>query len=152
MITVRKAIKSDIDTLYDLIVGIAKFHNQEEFVITDKDEMLSSGFGDNPRFGTLIAEFDNKVAGYLSYTWNYSIWSGAEYMNLDDLFVWESYRSHKVGFNLMEKAKEICIEKNITLIRWEVERDNQKAIDFYNRIGATMKEKGIFRWNLKTHN
>ena len=136
MIKIRKANNSDIDTLYELIIGIAKFHNQEKFVITNKNEMLSSGFGDNPRFGALIAEFNNKVAGYLSYTWNYSIWNGCDYMNLDDLFVLESYRSLKIGFHLMEKAKEICDEKSINLIRWEVEKDNQKAIKFYNRIGS----------------
>ncbi|WP_109831387.1 GNAT family N-acetyltransferase [Reichenbachiella versicolor] len=148
MISIREATKDDVDILYDLIIGIARFHDQEEFVNTNKQEMRNAGFNENPKFGALIAEVNNKVAGYLSYTWNYSIWNGTEYMNLDDLFVWEEYRSHKVGFNLMVKAKEICLEKNINLIRWEVESNNQKAIDFYNRVGATMKEKGIFRWDL----
>ncbi|WP_196896042.1 GNAT family N-acetyltransferase [Aureivirga marina] len=147
MIKIRKATKKDVETLYNLIIEIAKYHNQEEFIITDTNKMLNAGFGDYPRFGALLAEYDNKVVGYLSYTWNYSIWGGSEYMNLDDLFVLKDYRSHKVGFYLMEKAKEICIEKNINLICWEVESDNQKAIDFYNRIGATMKEKGLFKWN-----
>ncbi|MBL6446386.1 GNAT family N-acetyltransferase [Fulvivirga sp. 29W222] len=147
MIKIREATKGDVDILYNMIMGIAKFHDHEEFVITDKQKMLSAGFNENPKFGALIAEFNDEVAGYLSYTWNYSIWNGSEYMNLDDLFVWEEYRKHKVGLNLMQRAKEICSDKAINMIRWEVETDNIKAIDFYNRLGVTMKEKGLFRWD-----
>lgn len=150
MIKIRNATKNDIDTLFDLILGIAKFHNQEKYVITNKQEMLNSGFSDNPKFGAIIAEFNGQIAGYLSYTWNYSIWNGCEYMNLDDLFVWKEFRGQKVGLQLMERAKVVCNKKKISLIRWEVEKGNVKAIEFYNRLGAKMTEKGIFRWNLKS--
>jgi len=150
MITTRDATKNDIDTLFDLIWGLAKFHNQEKYVLTNKEEMLNSGFNNEPKFGAIIADFNSKVAGYLSYTWNYSIWNGCEFMNLDDLFVWEEFRGQKVGLMLMEHAKNICKEKNISLIRWEVEKDNIKAIEFYNRLGAKITEKGIFRWHLNT--
>ena len=149
MIKIRKATKNDIGILYDLILGIAKFHNQEEYVVTNKQEMLYSGFSGNPKFGALIAELHSEIAGYLSYTWNYSIWNGCEYMNLDDLFVWSQFRGQRVGLQLIQSAKKICIEKNISLIRWEVEKDNEKAIEFYNRLGAKMTQKGIFRWDFK---
>lgn len=152
MIKTRNATKHDIDTLFDLILGIAKFHNQEAYVLTSKQEMLNSGFNGEPKFGVIIAEFNGQVAGYLSYTWNYSIWNGCEYMNLDDLFVREEFRGKKVGLQLMQHAKNVCNEKNINLIRWEVEKGNVKAIEFYNRLGAKITEKGIFKWNLKTSN
>ncbi|GGX29326.1 hypothetical protein [Aquimarina muelleri] len=97
MIKTRNTTKDDVDTLFDLIMGIARFHNQEEYVLTDKQEMLNSGFNNNPKFGAIIAEFNGQIAGYPSYTWNYSIWNGGEYMKLDDLFVWKEYRYQKVG-------------------------------------------------------
>ena len=150
MIKIREATIDDVDTLYDLILGIAEFHNQEQYVVTSTEEMLESGFGENPKFGALIAEFNGQVAGYLSYTWNYSIWNGCEYMNLDDLFVWNEYRGQRVGLQLMRQARDICKQKAIELIRWEVETDNTKAIEFYKNLGADMTEKGIFRWDLKT--
>ncbi|GGX29320.1 GNAT family N-acetyltransferase [Aquimarina muelleri] len=52
----------------------------------------------------------------------------------------------------MNHAKDICKEKNISLIKWEVEKDNVRAIEFYNRLGAKITEKGIFRWNIKASN
>lgn len=147
MINIRQATEHDVDVLFDLITAIARFHHQEEYVMTSKEEMLQSGFMENPRFGALIAEFEGQAVGYLSYTWNYSIWGGCEYMNLDDLFVMSEYRSKKVGNQLMQHAKSLCQQQNIGFIKWEVEKDNDKAIRFYKNLGAQMVEKGIFKWN-----
>jgi len=46
----------------------------------------------------------------------------------------------------MQRVKDICKEKDINLIRWEVEKDNEKAIEFYNSLGAEISMKGVFRW------
>lgn len=148
MITVNKATVDDIDVLYELIIGIAKHHNQEEYVLTNKEEMFKSGFKETSKFGALIAKFNGKVAGYVSFTWNYSIWLGGDYMNIDDLFVWDQYRGKKIGEVLMLKAREICEEKYIDRIRWEVQKDNIGAIKFYKRLGAEIKTKGVFSWNV----
>lgn len=148
MIDIKKATEEDIDVLYELIIGIAKHHDQEQYVLTNTKEMLQSGFGESSKFGALLAYFDDKVAGYVSYTWNYSIWSGEDYMNIDDVFVWDEFRGKKIGEALMLKAKEICKQKNINRIRWEVEKDNAGAIKFYERLGAQVDVKGIFKWSI----
>lgn len=148
MIQIREATKADADALYELILGIAKHHSLEQYVLTNKETMVRTGFTENPRFGALIAEFNGEIAGFVSYTWNYSIWLGDDYMNIDDLFVWEKFRGKKVGENLMNKAKEICKGRNIRSIRWEVEQDNVGAIKFYERLGASVNTKGIFKWHV----
>ncbi|WP_103068743.1 GNAT family N-acetyltransferase [Aquimarina sediminis] len=148
MIEIEKASEKDIDALYDLIIGIAKYHHQEQYVLTNKEEMLKSGFEEPSKFGALIARFDGKVTGYVSYTWNYSIWAGGEYMNIDDVFVWDEYRGKKIGEALMQKAKQICEDKEVNKIRWEVQKDNIGAINFYKRLGAQLDIKGIFKWSI----
>jgi len=148
MITIREANISDIDIVYDLIIAIAKHHDQEEYVLTNKQELVNSGFANHPSYGVLLAELDGKVAGYCSYTWNYSIWFGAHYMQIDDIFVWESCRGQQVGEELMQKAKEVCIAKGASRIKWEVEQDNHGAIKFYQRLGANIDVKGLFRWDV----
>ena len=145
-IKIRQATSKDVPALFDLIMAIAKHHNQEEHVLTDKDELLKAGFAAEPEFQVILVEYEEEIAGYLSYTWNYSIWNGKSYMNLDDLFVKEKFRGLKIGHELMRKAKSICENKSSGLIRWEVEKDNQKAIEFYERLGVKMVEKGIFKW------
>lgn len=148
MVTIREATISDVDTVYDLIIAIAKHHKQEQYVVTNRDELIKSGFVNNPSFGVLLAEIDGEVAGYCSYTWNYSIWLGATYMNIDDVFVWDKFRGQQVGEKLMFKAKGVCLARGAIRIKWEVEQDNQGAIKFYERLGANMDIKGLFRWDV----
>ncbi|KGJ98365.1 GNAT family N-acetyltransferase [Thalassotalea sp. ND16A] len=148
MVNVREATISDIDIVYDLIIAIAKHHNQEQYVVTNKDELIDSGFADKPTFGVLLAEAEGEVAGYCSYTWNYSIWLGSTYMNIDDVFVWEKFRGKQIGEALMLKAKDVCLAKGASRIRWEVEQDNFGAIKFYQRLGANCDIKGLFRWDV----
>lgn len=148
MLTVREATISDIDTVYDLIIAIAKHHNQQQYVVTTKNELLTSGFGSASSFGVLLAELNGQVAGYCSYTWNYSIWLGSTYMNIDDVFVWENFRGKQVGETLMRKAKEVCLNKGASRIKWEVEQNNHGAIKFYEGLGAKMDIKGLFRWDI----
>ncbi len=148
MISIRELRKEDVGILINLINDIAIYHNQEEFVLTNESELLKSAFGDNPRFGVLLAEHDSEVAGYVSYTWNYSIWLGADFMNIDDLFIWEKFRGKGIGEALMFKAKETCKEKKIGRITWEVEENNHRAIQFYKRLGAELQLKGKFRWDI----
>lgn len=148
MLIVREACEKDIDIVFDLIIAIAKHHDQEQYVVTDKNELLKSGFSENPAFGVLLAEVDGEVAGYASYTWNYSIWLGTSYMNIDDVFVWEGFRGQKVGEALMQKARSVCQVKGVNRMKWEVEQDNLQAIKFYQRLGATIDIKGVCRWSV----
>lgn len=53
--------------------------------------MLWVGFGDILKFGVLLVIYDGEVVGYFFYIWNYFIWNGVDYMNMDDLFVWEVF-------------------------------------------------------------
>jgi len=148
LITVRKATLDDVDIIYDFILAIADFHDERHLVETNKAELLGSGFSDSPKFGVFLAEINGTVAGYCTYTWNYSIWRGVTYMHLDDLFVWGKYRGQEVGKHLMNKAREACIDGGANRIRWEVEQDNQNAINFYHKLGAQVDIKGMCRWDV----
>jgi ribosomal protein S18 acetylase RimI-like enzyme len=148
VILVREATNEDIDVIYNLIVAIASHQNQEHFITTDKRELLRAGFSESPDFGVFLAEVDGQIAGYLSYTWNYSIWLGSHYMNIDDVFVREEFRNRKVGEALMLKARELCQNKGLSRIRWEVQKDNHRAIKFYQQLGAELNLKGVFRWTI----
>ena len=114
MVTVREA------TAYNLMVAIAKDHNQEQYVVKNTDEFINSSSGDAPPFEVLLAEFEGEVAGYCSYTWLYSMGLELSFMNIDDLFVWKKFSGRQISEALMVKAKEVCLTKNASGIRWDV--------------------------------
>lgn len=148
MLHIRPAKAEDIDAIYDLIMGIARYHKQEAYIHTNKEELLRSGFSESPKFGVLLAEYAGEAAGYVSFTYNYSIWLGDAYLNIDDVFVKEAFRSKGIGEALMNSLREHAKAKGIPKIRWEVQSDNLQAIKFYERLGASMKTKGIFSWKV----
>ena len=148
MITIRHANSSDVDRIYELILAIADHHDQSRFVKTNPGELLASGFGDDPKFGILLAEHDGSIVGYASFTINYSIWLGLKYMNIDDVYVDPGVRGLGIGEKLMQESKIHCRHIGVSRIRWEVQTDNLKAIRFYERLGARMMEKGVFTWEL----
>lgn len=148
MLVIREATRADVQTVFDLILAIARHHDQEHYVVTTPAELEEAGFGDTPSFGVLLAEIDGEIAGYASYTWNYGIWLGGSYMNIDDVFVWERFRGQEVGKALMLKAKEVCRARGAKRLKWEVQEDNNSAIRFYQRLGAEIEVKGVCRWEV----
>jgi GNAT superfamily N-acetyltransferase len=149
MLTVREATKNDIDIIFELIIAFARHQNLEKFLETNKDEMLKSGFGSSAKFGFLLAEIDDRAIGFVSYVWSYSIWLGADYMLIDDLYVLPDFRGEKAGEALMLKANQLCKLRGVKRLKWEVQQDNQQAIKFYKRLGAQVDIKGICRWQTK---
>ncbi len=150
MISVRQAESADAGRIMELIRSLAEHHNQLEYVSTSLPEILSSGFGHSPRFGVLLAEYNHTVVGFLSFTLNYSIWGGCDYLNIDDVYVDENYRGKRIGESLMIEARRHCQNKGISKLKWEVEKGNASAIRFYERLGANKTDKGIFSWEVKT--
>ena len=148
MITVRRANGSDATKVLELVKALAEHHGQADRVLTTAEEFVHSGFGDEPKFHVLLAEYDGSAVGFLSYTVNYSIWLGMQYMNIDDVFVDDDHRGKGVGEALMQNAKEVCISLGGSRIRWEVDKNNEGAIRFYRRLGAAYAAKGIFRWDV----
>ncbi len=148
MIELRQATPEDIDVLFEMIMEIAAYHEQEPFVKTGKAELLRAGFGESPLFGAMIAEYEGATAGYVSYTINYSIWLGVRYINIDDVFVKAAFRGKKIGEALMQEMKRHGKEKGIQRIKWEVEKENVAAIRFYERLGAKVSIKGVCTWEL----
>jgi GNAT superfamily N-acetyltransferase len=69
-------------------------------------------------------------------------------MNIDDVFVWEKFRGKQIGEFLMLKAKEVCLAEGASRINWQVEQNNLGAIKFYERLGANIDIKGLFRWDV----
>jgi ribosomal protein S18 acetylase RimI-like enzyme len=47
----------------------------------------------------------------------------------------------------MFKAKQICQSHGAKKLKWEVQEDNHKAINFYKRLGAEVNIKGVCHWS-----
>lgn len=147
-ITVRAATADDAPALHRLIVGLAEHHDQRPFVRATADDLRRDGFGPTPSFGAVLAFVGDDAVGYASYTWRYSIWLAARYLDLDDLYVAEAARGRGAGLALMHAVRAVAVSRGLARVRWEVEPDNVDAIRFYQRLGARLRSKGVFTWDV----
>jgi len=109
-------------------------------VITEVD-LVRDGFGPQPKFRALIAEWEGQAAGYALFFGFYSTWEGRPALFLEDLFVREPFRGKGIGKALLGKVGGIAQRENCYGMRWEVLDWNQPAINFYQRLGATFLDQ-----------
>ena len=88
---IRPATAEDAALLRTLIRELAEFEQELQNVSITTEDLLRDGFGPNPKFRALIAEFEGQVAGYALFFTVYSTWRGPQ-LFLEDLFVRPQFR------------------------------------------------------------
>ena len=145
MLLIRPATVDDVALLRTLILELAEYEHELEMVaITEAEaDLASDGFGPNPKFRALIAEWDHQPAGYAFFFGYYSTWAGPG-LFLEDLFVRQQFRSHGIGKALLAAVARIAVQETSYAAHWEVLDWNEKAIEFYKSLGG----KFLDEWRL----
>ena len=137
MLTIRPATTQDATLIKDLIYELAEFERERHMVTITETDLLRDGFGAEPKFRALIAEWNGQAAGYALFYGCYSTWEGRAGLFLEDVFVRPPYRSLGIGKALLARVARIAQAEQCYGVRWEVLHWNQAAIEFYQRLGAT---------------
>jgi GNAT superfamily N-acetyltransferase len=141
MLTIRAATVNDVALLKALILELAEFERERDQVVITEADLVRDGFGPQPKFRALIAEWEGQAAGYALFFGFYSTWEGRPGLFLEDLFVREPFRGRGIGRALLAKVAGMAQRENSYGVRWEVLDWNQPAIDFYKRLGATFLDR-----------
>lgn len=137
MLTLRTATRDDVALIMLFIKALAEYENATSGEVkTIEENLLKYGFGTEPRFHCLIAEWNGVPAGFALYFYNFSTWEGKHGMYLEDLFVLQEFRKHGIGRALLQRLANTAMEQDCTRLVWQVLDWNQPAIDFYESIGA----------------
>ena len=137
MLSIRDANKNDVALLKTLICELAEYERERDRVVITEADLARDGFGPQPKFRALIAEWHGQAAGYALFFDFYSTWEGRPGVFLEDLFVRGQFRGKGIGRALLANVAGIARRENCYGMRWEVLDWNQPAIDFYKRLGAT---------------
>ncbi|KAF2515411.1 GNAT family N-acetyltransferase [Flavobacterium zhairuonense] len=146
--SIRNCEITDLPKLLILIQKHAAFE-KAEFSPEGKEEGLKNAlFGQNPKLYCLVVATEETIVGYTSYTFDFSTWNAQNFLYMDCLFLEEEVRSFGIGEILIERLKEIGKQNNCVNIQWQTPEFNERAIKFYNRIGANGKDKVRFTLTL----
>ena len=135
MLSIRPAAVSDVPLLLRFSREFAEFERQPGAVVIDEATLIRDGFGPQPKFRCMIAEWDGEPVGYALFFAFYSSWKGSGIF-LEDLFVRESLRGRGIGRALLSQVARIARQEGAFGIRWEVLDWNESAIKFYKSLGG----------------
>jgi GNAT superfamily N-acetyltransferase len=139
MLSIRPATVKDVPLLRSMIRELADYERELDSVEITEDQLAKDGFGEDPKFRALIAEWEGQPAGYAVFFQFYSTWTG-RHMFLEDLFVRPQLRGKKIGMSLMAKVASIARKEGCSAMRWEVLAWNQPSIDLYKSLGGEFLE------------
>ena len=141
MLSIRPAAVHDAALLVAMIAELAEFERLGHEFGTTEEAILRDAFGPQPKFRALIAEWDDRPAGYAIFFEFYSSFQGRAGLFLDDIFVRPAFRKHGIGKALLAHVAAIARNEKYFCVRWEVLDWNKPAIDFYNNLGASFLDE-----------
>jgi len=136
-LVVRPATVADVYTLHRFSVDLATYEDEPDAVGSTPETLARDGFGVNPQFAALIAERGGTPVGFVLYTFNYSVWTAARGIFIEDIWVVPEERRGGVARALMQGLARECRDKGYRRIDLNV-LDWNPARGFYERLG--------FRW------
>lgn len=137
---IRPANLADAALLRTLIRELAEFERELDLCVIEEADLARDGYGSNPKFRALIAEWDGQPAGYAVFFGYYSTWAGPG-LYLEDLFVRLPFRGKGIGTALLAAVAQIALQEDRRAMRWEVLDWNQGAIDLYKSLGAEFRDQ-----------
>jgi GNAT superfamily N-acetyltransferase len=135
MLLIRPATVSDVPLLLRFSREFAEYERQPGAVVITEETLARDGFGSQPKFRSLIAEWDGQAIGYALFFGFYSSCRGSGIF-LEDLFVREAFRGRGIGRALLSQVAHIARQEGSYGIRWEVLGWNESAIKFYKSLGG----------------
>ena len=133
-LAVRPATVADVDTLHRFSVDLATYEDEPDAVGSTPQTLARDGFGEHPQFAALIAERGAKPVGFILYTFNYSVWTAARGIFIEDIWVIPEERRGGVARALMRALARECVAKGYKRIDLNV-LDWNPARGFYERLG-----------------
>lgn len=138
--------RSDLDELVKLIRELADFEKLLDQAVVTRELLEVALFAERPVAEAVLARVDADIVGFALYMYNFSTFVGRPGLYLEDLYVRTQHRGLGYGDALLRHLARLAVERGCGRMEWAVLNWNQRAIDFYRKLGARpMNEWTVFR-------
>lgn len=134
---------AEVPVLLGLIRELATFERLEHEVEATVECLDNAFFGAHSVAGALLARCDGDLAGYAIYFFTFSSFVGRPGIWLEDVYVRPDFRRRGIGRKLIEAVAQIGAERNCGRFEWTALNWNERALDFYNKLGARKMDEWI---------
>jgi GNAT superfamily N-acetyltransferase len=136
--TLRAAAPHDLPQIVALIKELADFEKLSHLVVVTPETLAPHLFGDKPAAEAVVAEAGGVVVGFALFFTNFSTFLGRPGLYLEDLYVQPAHRSAGIGKALLQHLGALAVQRGCGRFEWSVLDWNANAINFYQRMGATV--------------
>ena len=144
-ILVREPVEQDLSKLTSMIAALSA-HHEDQASITEAD-LGCFLFGKEPWIEILVAEFENKVAGYTAMHKIIQLHAGMRGMVIHHLFVDEEYRGLGIGGELVDASIGTARDQGCGYLRVSSDVNNQAAQKFYISKDFVVSKNKAVRFN-----
>jgi GNAT superfamily N-acetyltransferase len=142
---VRYARREDSPGVIDLLVALANFEHLEPPDAASRKRILRDIF--SKKIVKLFVAVDNdskKLVGYALFFFTYSSFLARPTLYLEDIFVLEDFRRQGIGRDLFIRCVREARRHDCGRMEWAVLTWNEKAIKFYEKLGAKRLDEWYF--------
>ncbi|CAD5371693.1 N-acetyltransferase domain-containing protein [Rubrivivax sp. A210] len=136
--TLRPATPADVPAIVGLIRELAVFEKLEHLVVVTPESLLPQLFGERPAAEALVGEVGGTVVAFALFFHNFSTFLGRPGLYLEDLYVQPAHRGTGLGKALLRALGALAVARGCGRFEWSVLDWNRNAINFYERMGATV--------------
>ena len=136
--TLRPATPDDLQPIVGLIRELAAFEELTHLVVVTPETLAPHLFGERPAAEAVVGEVDGVVVAFALYFTNFSTFLGRPGLYLEDLYVQPAHRGTGLGRALLAHLAALALARGCGRFEWSVLDWNQRAIDFYQQMGATV--------------
>jgi GNAT superfamily N-acetyltransferase len=141
---IRPIQTDDIDELLVMMQEHADYEQAAFSPEGKKERLIPALFSNPPKLYCWLVEMEQGLAGFVSYTFDYSTWDAADFLYMDCLFLREYARGYGIGKVILERLKAIAAANQCINIQWQTPVSNVRGIHFYRKNGAEASEKARF--------
>ncbi|MFN2412832.1 MAG: N-acetyltransferase family protein [Pyrinomonadaceae bacterium] len=139
-IEIRNAARDDLAEIVEMLREFAAFEKLEEYCTVTEKRLETAAFGPDAIIEVIVAKQGNRTIGYAIYYPNFTSFGGLSGYYLEDLYVREGVRGRGIGESLLREVARAALARGFERIDFEVLKWNEKAIHFYERLGAESNE------------
>lgn len=102
----------------------------------------------DPSLGSVyLVTMEKAVIGYFVLTFCFSLEFHGKFALLDEIYVREAYRRHKIGASIVGFCENICRKMGIRALRLETGHENEVAQNLYRKMGFAQEMRHLFtKW------
>lgn len=145
-ILIRAALLSDIPAI---LTQMEEFYAGERIAFDHQHAGVGlTELVQNRKLGQAhIVLADGRPAGYCIVTFGFSLEFRGRFALLDELYIREDCRGEGLGGRCLTIVENLCRSEGIAALRLEVESANDRAREFYRRVGFREHDRRLMtKW------